>query len=80
MVLIGYGASAFDISRDIATEAKEVHIATRKPDAEVRKLECHNNNIWQHKKVCFFLLLFFAAPYSYMDESNMFQSTHFGLN
>ena len=50
VVLIGYGASAFDISRDIATEAKEVHIATRSPDVKMGKLENHKN-IWEHKMV-----------------------------
>ncbi|KAH7528070.1 hypothetical protein FEM48_Zijuj05G0032600 [Ziziphus jujuba var. spinosa] len=50
VVVIGFGASAFDISRDIATEAKEVHIAIRKPDVQVGKLESHNN-IWHHKMI-----------------------------
>ena len=52
MVLIGYGASAFDISRDVATEAKEVHIATRNPNVKLGKLE-NPNNIWQHMMVSF---------------------------
>ncbi|KAF4347099.1 hypothetical protein G4B88_025142 [Cannabis sativa] len=50
VVLIGFGASAFDISRDIATEAKQVHIATRSPDVKLGKLENHNN-IWHHMMI-----------------------------
>ncbi|KAI4333020.1 hypothetical protein L6164_017877 [Bauhinia variegata] len=50
VVLIGYGASAFDISRDIARVAKEVHMATRNPDVTVMKLGNYNN-IWQHTMV-----------------------------
>ncbi|KAL5543691.1 hypothetical protein UlMin_007475 [Ulmus minor] len=50
VVLIGYGASGFDISRDIATEAKEVHMAIRNPNVQVKKLENHKN-IWQHMMI-----------------------------
>ncbi|TKY49679.1 Flavin-containing monooxygenase FMO GS-OX 3 [Spatholobus suberectus] len=50
VVVIGFASSAFDISRDIAKVAKEVHIATRSPDVKVMKLANHDN-IWQHKMV-----------------------------
>ncbi|KAK9283998.1 hypothetical protein L1049_012257 [Liquidambar formosana] len=50
VVLIGYGPSAFDISRDIARVAKEVHIAARAPDVRVSKLDNHDN-LWQHKMI-----------------------------
>ncbi|KAL2337150.1 hypothetical protein Fmac_011596 [Flemingia macrophylla] len=50
VVVIGFAASAFDISRDIAKVAKEVHIATRSADVKVMKLANHSN-IWQHKMV-----------------------------
>ncbi|XP_062115685.1 flavin-containing monooxygenase FMO GS-OX5-like isoform X2 [Humulus lupulus] len=50
VVLIGFGASAFDISRDIATEAIEVHITARSLDVKVGKLENYNN-IWQHMMI-----------------------------
>ncbi|KAK7243396.1 hypothetical protein RIF29_38191 [Crotalaria pallida] len=50
VVIIGFGASAFDISRDIARVAKEVHIATRSSDVRVIKLANHGN-IWQHTMV-----------------------------
>nr|KYP59770.1 Flavin-containing monooxygenase FMO GS-OX5 [Cajanus cajan] len=50
VIVIGFAASAFDISRDIAKVAKEVHIATRSPDVKVMKLANHSN-IWLHKMV-----------------------------
>ncbi|RDY04277.1 Flavin-containing monooxygenase FMO GS-OX-like 3, partial [Mucuna pruriens] len=50
VVVIGYASSAFDISRDIAKVAKEVHLATRNPDVKVMKL-ANRDNIWQHKMV-----------------------------
>ncbi|KAG9452377.1 hypothetical protein H6P81_005281 [Aristolochia fimbriata] len=47
VVVIGSGPSAFDISRDIAKVAKEVHLASRSPDIEVGKV--HGlDNVWQH--------------------------------
>lgn len=49
VVMIGDGPSAHDISRDIATVAKEVHLSSRSPDVEVSKLNNHNN-VWQHSK------------------------------
>jgi len=51
VVVIGFASSAFDISIEIAKEAKEVHIATRSPDVKVMKLANHDN-MWQHKMVC----------------------------
>ncbi|KAL2597489.1 hypothetical protein GLYMA_11G153100v4 [Glycine max] len=48
VVVIGFASSAFDISREIAKVAKEVHIATRSPDVKVMKLANHDN-MWQHK-------------------------------
>ncbi|XP_048329130.2 flavin-containing monooxygenase FMO GS-OX-like 2 isoform X1 [Ziziphus jujuba] len=54
VVIIGYGPSGYEISRDIATEAKQVHIATKIPNVQVQRLESHNN-IWLHmmiKHVC----------------------------
>ncbi|XP_028101289.1 flavin-containing monooxygenase FMO GS-OX5-like isoform X1 [Camellia sinensis] len=50
VVMIGDGPSAHDISRDIATVAKEVHLSSRSPDVEVSKLNNHNN-VWQHSKI-----------------------------
>ncbi|KAK9282906.1 hypothetical protein L1049_011131 [Liquidambar formosana] len=50
VVLIGFGPSAFDISRDIARVAKEVHIATRAPEVKVSKLDNHDN-LWLHKMI-----------------------------
>lgn len=50
--MIGLGTSSFDISRDIARLAKEVHVATRpKPDLKGRKLE-NVRNICFHTLVC----------------------------
>ncbi|KAK7323352.1 hypothetical protein VNO77_26823 [Canavalia gladiata] len=50
VVVIGFASSAFDISRDIAKVAKEVHVASRSPDLKVMKLANHDN-MWQHKMV-----------------------------
>ncbi|KAH7659470.1 Flavin monooxygenase FMO protein [Dioscorea alata] len=50
VVLIGMGASALDISREISKVAKEVRIASRTKDTVVGKLDSHDN-IWQHKMV-----------------------------
>ncbi|XP_054814792.1 flavin-containing monooxygenase FMO GS-OX-like 4 isoform X2 [Prosopis cineraria] len=50
VVVIGFGPSAFDISRDIAKVAKEVHIATRSTNVKAMKLAYHDN-IWQHTMV-----------------------------
>ncbi|CAL0326244.1 unnamed protein product [Lupinus luteus] len=52
VVIVGFGASAFDISRDIARVAKEVHIASRSPDVRAIKLANHGN-IWLHTMVKF---------------------------
>ncbi|KAI8028215.1 Flavin-containing monooxygenase FMO GS-OX5 [Camellia lanceoleosa] len=51
LVMIGNGPSAFDISREIATVAKEVHLSSRSPrHLQVSKLDNHHN-IWQHSKI-----------------------------
>ncbi|KAL6326172.1 hypothetical protein AAG906_001047 [Vitis piasezkii] len=52
VVLIGLGPSAFDISREVATVAKEVHITTRAPNVTVGKSDNHEN-IWLHKMIEF---------------------------
>ncbi|XP_027070950.2 flavin-containing monooxygenase FMO GS-OX5-like isoform X1 [Coffea arabica] len=50
VVVIGHGPSGFDIAFDIAKVAKEVHVSSRFPQVEVRKLETYEN-IWQHSKI-----------------------------
>ncbi|KAI4315283.1 hypothetical protein L6164_028112 [Bauhinia variegata] len=51
VVLIGNAASAVDISRDIATVAKEVHIAARSvEDNKLGKLPGHDN-MWLHSMI-----------------------------
>ncbi|CAL5381469.1 unnamed protein product [Camellia sinensis] len=51
LVMIGNGPSAFDISREIATVAKEVHLSSRSPQhLQVSKLDNHHN-IWQRSKI-----------------------------
>ncbi|XP_059651573.1 flavin-containing monooxygenase FMO GS-OX5-like [Cornus florida] len=50
VVLVGAGPSAFGISRDIATVAKEVHLSSRHPDVKFSKLDGYDN-IWQHSKI-----------------------------
>ncbi|KAM7512112.1 hypothetical protein LguiB_010987 [Lonicera macranthoides] len=49
VVMIGSGPSAYDISREIATVAKEVHLSSRTPGIEVAKFKNHDN-MWQHSK------------------------------
>ncbi|KAJ0448008.1 putative flavin monooxygenase, FAD/NAD(P)-binding domain superfamily [Helianthus annuus] len=50
VVVIGSGPSANDISREISTIAKEVHLSSRSSDIKVSRLEGHKN-IWQHTKI-----------------------------
>nr|XP_043621947.1 flavin-containing monooxygenase FMO GS-OX5-like isoform X1 [Erigeron canadensis] len=50
VVVIGCGPSGVDLSREIATVAKEVHISSRDPHLKVANLEKHNN-LWQHPKI-----------------------------
>ncbi|KAM7508780.1 hypothetical protein LguiA_019233 [Lonicera macranthoides] len=50
VVMIGSGPSAYDISREIATVAKEVHLSSRTPGIEVAKFKNHDN-MWQHSKI-----------------------------
>ncbi|KAM0024116.1 putative flavin monooxygenase, FAD/NAD(P)-binding domain superfamily [Helianthus debilis subsp. tardiflorus] len=50
VVVIGSGPSAVDISRDIATVAKEVHMSSRSPLVKVAKSDKFNN-MWQHSKI-----------------------------
>ncbi|CAO2813800.1 unnamed protein product [Amaranthus hypochondriacus] len=52
VVVIGNGASAFDISRDISKFAKEVHLSCRSPpNFKFSKLNHCHNNLWQHSAV-----------------------------
>nr|KAJ0198386.1 hypothetical protein LSAT_V11C700346230 [Lactuca sativa] len=50
VVVIGNGPSALDLSREIATVAKEVHMSSRSPHVKVSKSEKFSN-IWQHAKI-----------------------------
>ncbi|XP_076882233.1 flavin-containing monooxygenase FMO GS-OX5-like [Bidens hawaiensis] len=50
VVVIGSGPSAADISREISTTAKEVHLSSRSSSVKVRKLDEYEN-IWQHMKI-----------------------------
>lgn len=45
VVIIGSGASAIDISKEIASVAKEVHLSSRSQNVKVSKVD---NNVWQH--------------------------------
>ncbi|XP_020593960.1 flavin-containing monooxygenase FMO GS-OX-like 3 isoform X2 [Phalaenopsis equestris] len=47
VVIIGKGASAFDISKEISKLAKEVHVASRTTEVKLGKLD-NFDNIWQH--------------------------------
>lgn len=51
VVVIGNGPSALDISREIATVAKEVHLSSRSSNVKASRLDGYDN-MWQHLKVC----------------------------
>nr|XP_043621945.1 flavin-containing monooxygenase FMO GS-OX5-like [Erigeron canadensis]XP_043621946.1 flavin-containing monooxygenase FMO GS-OX5-like [Erigeron canadensis] len=50
VVIIGNGSSSYDISRELATVAKEVHLSSRLPNIKVSKHDKYHN-IWQHSKI-----------------------------
>ncbi|XP_071701351.1 flavin-containing monooxygenase FMO GS-OX5-like [Rutidosis leptorrhynchoides] len=50
VVVIGSGYSAIDISREIATAAKEVHLSSRSSNVKFSKLDGYEN-IWQHQRI-----------------------------
>ncbi|KAK9749240.1 hypothetical protein RND81_02G112000 [Saponaria officinalis] len=50
VVVIGNGASAYYISRDISKAAKAVHVSSRSPEAKFSKLD-HYHNLWQHSSI-----------------------------
>ncbi|WMV31010.1 hypothetical protein MTR67_024395 [Solanum verrucosum] len=50
VVVIGDGPSGHDISRDIATVAKQVHFTTRSSEIEVSKLDNYAN-LWNQEKI-----------------------------
>lgn len=51
VVVIGGAASAVDISRDIATVAKEVHIADRSIEEDKLGQVPGHDNMWLHSTV-----------------------------
>ncbi|XP_066377051.1 flavin-containing monooxygenase FMO GS-OX-like 2 isoform X1 [Miscanthus floridulus] len=51
VIVIGASASAFDISRDIASMAEEVHIADRSAPASTCKKQPGYNNLWLHSMI-----------------------------
>ncbi|EER91959.1 hypothetical protein BDA96_01G295400 [Sorghum bicolor] len=51
VIVIGASASAFDISRDIASMAEEVHIADRSAPASTCKKEPGYDNLWLHSMI-----------------------------
>lgn len=63
MVIIGLGPSTFDISKEVATVAKEVHIAARTPNITVGKWG-HHQNIWLHKMVNFLMFFIFMELFN----------------
>ncbi|KAL8228504.1 hypothetical protein R6Q57_016088 [Mikania cordata] len=50
VVVIGSGPSALDISREIATTAKEVHLSSRSSNVKVSMVDGYQN-MWQHMKI-----------------------------
>ncbi|KAL6642724.1 hypothetical protein ACP70R_020905 [Stipagrostis hirtigluma subsp. patula] len=51
VIIIGASASAFDISRDIASMAKEVHIADRSAPASTFEKQPGYDNLWLHSMI-----------------------------
>lgn len=51
MIVIGASASAVDISRDIASVAKEVHIADRSARTSTCEQQPEYDNMWLHSMV-----------------------------
>lgn len=51
VVLIGSAASAVDISREVATVAKEVHIAGRSVEEDKLGNVPGHDNVWLHSMV-----------------------------
>ncbi|CAN6305923.1 unnamed protein product [Urochloa humidicola] len=51
VIVIGASASAFDISRDIASTAKEVHIADRSSPFRSGAKQPGYNNLWLHSMI-----------------------------
>ncbi|XP_066340047.1 flavin-containing monooxygenase FMO GS-OX-like 2 [Miscanthus floridulus] len=51
VMVIGASASAFDISRDIASMAEEVHIADRSAPASTCKKQPGYDNLWLHSMI-----------------------------
>ncbi|WVZ65033.1 hypothetical protein U9M48_014462 [Paspalum notatum var. saurae] len=51
VIIIGASASAFDISRDIATTAKEVHIADRSAPVDTCEKQPGYSNLWLHSMI-----------------------------
>ncbi|XP_058225354.1 flavin-containing monooxygenase FMO GS-OX5-like isoform X1 [Rhododendron vialii] len=47
VVIIGSGPSAIDISREIASVAKQVHLSSRSPNVKVSNFD----NTWQHSEI-----------------------------
>ncbi|KAI8545374.1 hypothetical protein RHMOL_Rhmol07G0034900 [Rhododendron molle] len=50
VVIIGSGPSAIDISREIASVAKQVHLSSRSPNVKVSNFD----NTWQHSEIGIF--------------------------
>jgi len=51
VIIIGASASAVDISRDIASTAKEVHIADRSAPVRTCEKQPGYNNLWLHSMI-----------------------------
>ncbi|CAI9106294.1 OLC1v1005420C2 [Oldenlandia corymbosa var. corymbosa] len=51
VIVVGDGPSAQDISLEISTVAKEVHISSRAPGINVSKKMEKFDNLWQHPKI-----------------------------
>lgn len=57
VIVIGASTSAVDISRDIASVAKEVHIADRSAPTSTCEQQPEYDNTWLHSMVNAFFLV-----------------------
>ena len=67
MIIVGASASAFDISRDIACVAKEVHVADRSAPPPTCEKQPGYDNLWLHSMV---IQLHFIYPGESLPLSN----------
>ncbi|XAR63199.1 hypothetical protein NMG60_11023052 [Bertholletia excelsa] len=73
VVMIGNGPSAYDISREVATAAKEVHLSSRKPGVTFSKFDNYPN-MWQHSEIA---EVYEDGRVAFQDGSSVYADTIF---